>query len=293
MLAHPLRTAAFILGHPLGRRQPLHCVLRYLRWQVVSRTRSGPQLVRFVNDTCLWARAGETGVTGNIYVGLHEFADMAFVAHLLRPGDVFGDIGANAGTYTVLASGVAGARTLAVEPAPDAAQRLRANVALNNIASLVDVETCAVGAAIGTARFTTTLDTMNHVLADHEDDTSSMGITIKTIDEMFLARGNKPILLKIDIEGYEREALRGAEETVSDPSLQAIIIETSASSSECVGRVMTRHGFTNVRYAPFDRCLSRHSEGDRLCNQLYVRSPDFICERTRSAAAFTVHRCRI
>jgi hypothetical protein len=34
-------------------------------------------------------------VTGNIYCGLHEFADMGFVLHFLRPGDLFVDVGAN------------------------------------------------------------------------------------------------------------------------------------------------------------------------------------------------------
>ena len=43
------------------------------------------------------------GVTGNVYCGLHDFAEMSFMLHLLRAGDLFADIGANVGSYTVLA----------------------------------------------------------------------------------------------------------------------------------------------------------------------------------------------
>jgi hypothetical protein len=43
-------------------------------------------------------------MSGNIYAGLHEFGDMAFVLHFLRAGDLFADVGANIGSYTVLAS---------------------------------------------------------------------------------------------------------------------------------------------------------------------------------------------
>ncbi len=57
-----------------------------------------------------------TGATGNIYAGLHEFDDMAFFLHLLRPEDMFADVGSNIGSYTILASGVVGAKSVAFEP---------------------------------------------------------------------------------------------------------------------------------------------------------------------------------
>ena len=69
-------------------------------------------------------RHGETGLTGNLYAGLHEFADMAFVMHALRPTDLFVDIGANAGSYTILACAVAKARGCAFEPLPSTYRRL-------------------------------------------------------------------------------------------------------------------------------------------------------------------------
>jgi thymidylate synthase len=59
-----------------------------------------------------------TGATGNIYAGLHEFEDMAFLLHLLRSEDMFADVGSNIGSYTILASGVVGAKSVAFEPVP-------------------------------------------------------------------------------------------------------------------------------------------------------------------------------
>jgi len=41
----------------------------------------------FANGSWLLVRPGLTGATGNLYVGLHEFADMAFVPHVLREED--------------------------------------------------------------------------------------------------------------------------------------------------------------------------------------------------------------
>jgi hypothetical protein len=71
-----------------------------------------------VGSTSVVIEAGMTGASINHYCGLDAAADMAFLLHVLHPGDVFFDVGANVGSYTILASGVAQARTLSLEPTP-------------------------------------------------------------------------------------------------------------------------------------------------------------------------------
>jgi hypothetical protein len=112
------RTFAFIFNHPLTRQHRFSAFIRWLRWQLGSRIVSGSVVVRFVDNTKLVVDPGMTGATGNIYCGLHEAHDMAFVLHFLRKDDLFLDVGANIGSYTVLASGVVGAETICFEPVP-------------------------------------------------------------------------------------------------------------------------------------------------------------------------------
>lgn len=57
--------------------------------------------------------------------------------HFLRPGDLFLDIGANVGTYTVLASGVCGGKIMAFEPDPRTLRHLQRNIELNQLENLV------------------------------------------------------------------------------------------------------------------------------------------------------------
>jgi hypothetical protein len=109
-LSSILPTLRFIASHPLGSRRPLSAYWRYARWQVESRLCAEVEF-NWIEGAKLIARNGMTGATGNIYCGLHEFTDMAFLLHLLRPDDLFVDVGANIGSYTVLASAVCGART--------------------------------------------------------------------------------------------------------------------------------------------------------------------------------------
>jgi hypothetical protein len=100
-----VNTLCFLLNHPLSQGQKLPTLERFIRWQLGSRMLPAEVVWPFVNDARLIVRPGMTGATGNVYVGLHEFEDMAFLLHYLRPGDLFVDVGANVGSYTVLAGG--------------------------------------------------------------------------------------------------------------------------------------------------------------------------------------------
>ena len=132
-------TGRSIASHPLTRDHKAHGLrsVRPLAAREPSRTEV---VVPWIAGTCLAVRRGMYGATRNIYCGLHEFAEMAFTLHLLRAGDLFADIGANVGNYTVLAAGVCGARVVAVEPGVDARAALAKNITLNGVGDRVSVE---------------------------------------------------------------------------------------------------------------------------------------------------------
>jgi hypothetical protein len=122
-----------ILNHPLNKNQKGRAIIRFIRWQIGSRLALGPVVVRFVGESQLIAEPGFSGVTGNVYTGLYEFEDMAFVLHFLRESDRFVDVGANIGAYTILASSVIGAKCIAIEPVPITFKRLCDNVNINGV----------------------------------------------------------------------------------------------------------------------------------------------------------------
>jgi FkbM family methyltransferase len=216
-----------------------------------------------------------TGATGNIYCGLHEYPDMSFLLHLLRPGDLFADVGANVGSYTVLASAVCRARSVSVEPDPGTMLRLRRNVALNCVDSLVRTEEVAVGAEAGTVGFTVGLDTVNRVSLDMNRPTR----TVKLAPLDHLLANEVPLLIKLDVEGFETEVLKGAERTLADPGLAAVLAEDDGAE---VGAVLARHGFVRAGYLPLERRLVP-PEAARGTNGLFVRRRSWIEERVASA----------
>jgi len=144
-----------------------------------------------------------------------EYHEMSFVRRYLRPGDCFVDVGANIGVYSLLAASVVGDKGCvhAFEPSPTAAARLRENVSLNRLAN-VEVHKVAVGALEGQIQFATGTDVTDHVAPTSELDEGGSEPGVIHVESTRLdtaLAGVKVALVKIDIEGAELDAFRGAE----------------------------------------------------------------------------------
>jgi FkbM family methyltransferase len=270
----------FIAGHPLTCDAPLGAWLRFARWQLRSRFQD-EILVDWVGGQRLSVHHGMTGATGNIYVGLHEFFDMMVPLHFLRHGDLFLDIGANVGTYTVLASGVRGAKTLAFEPDPITLSHLRRNIEINGLIERVQVYDCALGATSGEVAFTVGLDTVNRIAT--RSDKRTRTVRMEKLDE--IVSGFQPIMLKVDVEGAELEVLLGASHVLANPSLKIIELETVVTET---ARILARSGFEGACYDPFHRTLSKDSAKRKSSNSLFVRDWPFVADRLQTSEPIEV-----
>lgn len=279
-----INTLKFILNHPLNRGRPISTLARYASWQLRSRLQD-EVVVDWIEGTRLVARNGMTGATGNIYCGLHEFADMAFVLHALGPNDLFVDVGANIGSYSILASGVAGAKSIAIEPDPGTAKNLVRNIEVNALADKVEIVRTAIGAEEGEIVFTTGRDTMNRVATRADKD--QQVVPLRKLDDIL--KGKNPVVIKMDVEGFEREALRGALETLKNPSLVAIQLETVDDDSRAW---IEGAGFEVFSYDPQTRTLHKGAS-IAMFNQLYVRGAKELAERLQAAPKRRVSRSLI
>ena len=199
-------TLKFIARHPLSSKQPLRAFWRYGRWQIESRLRREVEF-KWVEGSKLIVRNGMTGATGNVYCGLHEFGDMLFLLHFLRSNDLFVDVGSNVGSYTVLASAVCRAHSVAVEPDPNTMRSLRRNVAINDLDELVTVFELALGSTEGEVPFTIGQDTGNRVATSGKKNVRM--VDQQRLDALIGKDSPSIMMIKMDVEGYEEEVLRG------------------------------------------------------------------------------------
>ena len=281
------RLGQLIAAHPLTRDRQLAAWGRFARWQVDSRL--NPEVVvPWLEGQRLAMRRGMTGATGNVYLGLLEFLGMMLTVHFLREDDLFLDLGANVGTYTVLASGVAGATTWAFEPDEEAVRDLERNIALNRLSERVVVHACAVGSRDGEIPFTTGMGAMNLVV--EADDPAARLVPVRRLDP--LTRQRSPAMIKLDVESHEEQALRGAARTLADPALKVVSTEEVTPP---ILQIMADNDFERAYYDPFTRRLQRTPGSlayDRgrwtPSDQFFVRDWPFVERRLATARPVTV-----
>lgn len=289
-----LNTIRIILNHPLNRGNRIQALLRYLRWQIGSRLVPGPVLFNWVNGSKFLVSHGETGLTMNIYTGLQDFSDMGYVLHVLRPDDLFVDIGANVGSYTILAGASAGANVIAFEPVPETFEKLKTNIILNNLSQKVKCINEGIGKEQDILKFTTDLGPINHALSDKEDRPDCAAVKVDKLDSHL--RGMRPFLLKIDVEGYETPVLEGADFVLAQPTLYSVIMELNGSGKRygfnegAIVRKMRNYGFQKYSYDPFSRTLSNLNDDTNMeGNTLFIRDYSAVLDRLNQAQPFVVN----
>ena len=279
-----LQTLRFVTGHPLNRRQRAAAVLRYAKWQLGGRLVPGKVIHDWIGGAKIVVRPGDTGLTGNIYCGLHEFPEMAYVLHVLAADDLFADIGANAGSYTVLACAVKGARGICFEPVPATFARLMENIRVNDLTARVEARNIGLSDEAGALNFTSLEDCTNHVMAAGEQTAGAISVPTLPLDQVL--GGRVPAVIKMDVEGFETPVLRGARATLANPALHSVIMELNGSGTRYgfdeaeILRTMLEHGFSTYAYEPFARRLEPLGGKNAASgNTLFIRDRDLVAGR--------------
>jgi len=244
--AFPALEPAFIAaGRRLAARSHLlGTVYWFAEEDLVERLRRSGRRFRRLDIGGLPLQVDVTDATGR----LHWFHGEPYEPELVRairgtlsPGDVFVDVGANIGFFTVLAASIVGdgGRVVAFEPHPGALATLRAALDANGLASRVDVVEAAVSGTRGASgrlfvsddSVLSTLDPSRSPARDHFRFERSIAIRQVTLDEWFETR---PALLrgvaaiKIDVEGTELDVLAGMRTVRASRPAAVILCETDA-----------------------------------------------------------------
>ena len=287
-----LRIIKFLIFHPMNRGRRFSAVLKFVKFQISARLLGVKFLVDWVDRTKFLVSQGETGLTGNLYCGLMECEDMGFLLHYLRRGDTFYDIGANVGAYTLLASGVIGAKSVSFEPLPSTFDRLVDQIKINRIDHLVDLRNNGVGDKSCILEFTKNLNCENRVNTDPENKDVAQ-VDMIGLDDFFSP--NKNSFVKIDVEGYEKFVLSGGKNFFSNNNVSALIIEINGSGASFgvddndLHKMILLLGFHPISYDPFNRKISPLETFDKFGNTIYVRDIDDAQHKVKTSQSVCVH----
>ncbi len=192
----------------------------------------------------------------SIYLHIFEPYESALARSYLRPGMTFVDAGANIGYYTLMASSIIGdaGHVYAFEPSPYAVGKLKETVRENDIGNVTITE-AALGDAKGEAAIYLSKSRANHTPTMIENDGGRPHmIRVEMLDEFLEKHSISRVdLLKIDVEGFEPNIIRGAQRALTAGKVAVILCEFNEhwllrnhSSSVHLMELLASFGFRSV-----------------------------------------------
>ena len=183
--------------------------------------------------------------------GVYDLAVSEALARLISPGDTVVDGGANVGYMTVLASVAAGpgGRVVSFEPHPGLFGVLEQNVAAVRgqfHVARTELHQLALGDHTGTAELQVPPDFGSNDGIARISRTPTLGsqsvmVQVQTLDGAL--GGGSAAVLKLDVEGFELQVLRGSAQSLCGRRVRHIVFENHAADGTQVVRVLREAGY--------------------------------------------------
>ena len=168
------------------------------------------------------------------WLGIYELPLQQTLVRELRNGDVFYDVGANAGFFSLIGARCVGdnGRVFAFEPLPSNAEAVEDIFATNNLTNCHLIR-AAVTNHNGEVSFSSSDDSSTaHITSvSRRVKTETFNVPALTLDE-FTQKFPLPSLIKIDVEGAELLVLRGAEKLLRGSNPPKLIIEVHTKDND-------------------------------------------------------------
>lgn len=215
-----------------------------------------------------------------IYFETFEVLSTRIIRRYLCPGDVFIDIGANVGYYSLLAKKQVGpsGRVLAFEPNPQTVKRLRRNTAIN---PGLEIEIFDVALSDRTEDVTLYSPPGSHSgetsLRKQDGWTAAVTTTAsaRRLDDIIPSDLPRVDCLKIDVEGAECLVLRGAERTIQ-AFMPSILLEMNERASSKFGhhRLDALKMLLDIHPGYRVQIITSHSTREVSLHELEMEYPD-------------------
>lgn len=182
----------------------------------------------------------DSGSVDLFFLGVIESSTTAVISSLLKPSDIFLDIGANIGWYTNLAATIIKDGVVhSFEPVPSIFEKLKRNTSLNDYLCTCNLNNLALGNKTGTVEIYTFagLPDGHSSLSTHEREDFRVSETeIVPLDDYLKENNIEQVdFIKIDAEGSEMNILEGAQKLFQMSSPPLLIIEMNEDASRSFG----------------------------------------------------------
>ncbi|MCC5922975.1 MAG: FkbM family methyltransferase [Crocinitomicaceae bacterium] len=215
----------------------------------------------------------EDWIQENIYfLGDYEKAELQVLEHLLKPGDIFVDVGANFGLYTINAAKIIkeNGHIFSFEPFSQSFNALKKNIIQNNIVQIT-FENKAVGEKSGNLDlyYDPKSTNLGSVSANYLENGVNETVKVVALDDYFEHQNNLTIkMIKIDVEGFEYAVLLGMKNILTHQK-PILLIEIFHESQEKIHGYLAELGYQKY-YIDDNGNLSQEAKNCARMNFIYA-----------------------
>lgn len=260
-----LNKLRWLFSHGVARTHPVRTTWRLLTWELIRLSNySLESRYDGAFDITLMPNEGASRLT--YYFGVSEPELFSFYEEFLKPGMVVVDAGANIGLHTLFFAKRVGplGSVYAFEPGSATFKRLQAHVERNQLSN-VHCFHCALGAAEGRVSLVEIGQdsSRNFVTNEFLSAGADEGVNLRPLDQVLReVNVEKVDFLKLDVEGFELEVLKGARGHLNGQKIRVIQLELDdrslARSGSCSGGVsdmLCGFGYHRAEWSHGDRCF--------------------------------------
>ena len=189
--------------------------------------------IRFKEKDIKFYASSEMSTVRAVLFGKKEKEVYEFIDKYLNNGEIFFDIGANVGVFSIYASIFKNAKSYAFEPEYSNLYLLNKNIHLNNLHNIITICPYAVSNDIGYGNLYLSslesgaaLHSLSKKIIEVTDENSPVVANVSvysiTIDDYVKKNNIVPKMIKIDTDGKELEILIGATETLKKVTCLAL-----------------------------------------------------------------------
>lgn len=234
------------------------------------------KVIRKVNNYPMVLNFDEEGLSKHLMIHRErEISETETVKRIVKPGMCILEIGANIGYYTILMGKLVGkdGKIYTYEPYPHSVDILIRNVKLNNLADIVEVHNSAVSNESAVQKLYLGKASNVHSLINYRtDDNDADYVEVKTKDirEILVESDRKIDLIRMDIEGHERELFNRLSSDISSALPARIFFEIHPLGDIDPDPTFTKPlmNMLNLGYYPELVISSAHSDAKKRFDEL-------------------------
>jgi FkbM family methyltransferase len=210
LISWSLFTVLHIWRHPMAAGRRFRVFSNVLRWEFMRRRDAHDVASDLSVGASILCPPWSGDSRYYIALGYCDYSEFSFMLALLRAGDLFVDIGAFLGAYSIIAAN-RGATVHSFEPSLKNRAPLTRAIEMNGYVDRVTIHPVAIANHSGEAFFSNSWGPGNRLLGDSGDSQGvSQVVQVCRLDDISVHFDVRELaVLKIDAEGFDIDVLKG------------------------------------------------------------------------------------